>query len=111
MSNPQAEKLALENLAKLQQMRINARLTALQAAQTLMGTHGYLGVDGMKKNEAGIPEPTWIRPPGTVDIITLLAQAQMIEDYILGNIEKESVEAMEEAKKRLDPNRPKLVRP
>lgn len=108
MSNPQAEKLTLDNLARAQQMKINARLTALQAAQTLMSTHGYLGVPGCKE---GTVEPVWIREPGTIDIVTLLAQAEMIEGYILGNIEQESIDAMEEAKKRLDPNRPKLVRP
>lgn len=98
MSNPQAEKLALDNLAKLQQMKINARLTALQAVQSLIVTRGYLPSDGGSSTNK-------------VDIVTLLAQAQMIEEYILGNVEKESIDAMDEAKRRLDPNRPKLVRP
>lgn len=90
MSNPRAE---LDQLARLQQMKINARLTALQCAQTLMGTPGY--------KEASVAN--------AVDMITLLATATEIENYILGNIEKESVEALETAAAKL--NGPKIVRP
>lgn len=88
--NPKAE---LDQIARFQQMKINARLTALQAAQTLMGTPGY--------KESGAAN--------NVDMVTLLATASEIEGYILGNIEKESLEALENAAAKL--NGPKIVRP
>lgn len=98
MSNAQAEKFTLDNLGRLHQMKINTRLTALQAAQQMMSTRGYLSVDG---GDGQVNK---------IDIVTLLAQAQMIEEYILGNIEEETVTAMNNAKAKLDPNRPRIIR-
>ncbi len=98
LSNVQAVKQDMDNLARLQQMKINTRLTALQAVQTLMNTRGYLELDGGGQ-------------VNKVDAVTLLATAQMIEEYILGNIEKETIDAMEAAKLKMDPNRPRIVRP
>lgn len=106
LSNPQAEKANLDQLARLQQMKINTRLTALQSAQQLMATPGYTGIPGSDKETK---EPTWIKKPGAVDHLTLLAMAQDIETYILGNIESETIQAMEAAKRAV--NGPKIVRP
>ena len=106
LSNPQAEKANLDQLARLQQMKINTRLTALQSAQQLMATPGYTGIPGSDKVTK---EPTWIRQPGAVDHLTLLAMAQDIETYILGNIESETIQAMEAAKRAV--SGPKIVRP
>jgi hypothetical protein len=77
-------------------MQINARLTALQAAQTLFTTRGYLPIDGGKD-------------VNTVDMVTLLSTAQEIESYILGNIVKETEDAIATAKLKL--NSPRIVRP
>ena len=82
------------------------RPSALQSAQQLMATPGYTGIPGSDKVTK---EPTWIRPPGAVDHLTLLAMAQDIEAYILGNIESETIQAMEAAKRAV--NGPKIVRP
>lgn len=89
--NPRAE---LDNLAKLQQMKINARLVSLETSLKLMYHQGYEGVPGGANK---------------IDAITLLAQAQMIEQYILGGIEKETTEALENAAKKL--GAPRIVRP
>lgn len=63
----------LDAQARYQQMLINTRLTALQAAQMLMGTSGFKPADG--GNAAG-----------TVDHVTLLAIATDVEEYILKGI-------------------------
>jgi hypothetical protein len=73
MSNPTLE----EKQAGLMQMRINTRLTALQAAQTLMGTPNYAGA---------------------VDHVTLLAMAGDIEKYIIDDLVAEAKEAIDKAK-------------
>jgi hypothetical protein len=88
--NPKAE---LDNLAKLHQMKINARLVSLETSMKLMHTEGYTQASAVNK----------------VDAITLIAQAQMIEDYILGDLEEESKKALEEAAKKL--GGPRIVRP
>ena len=89
MSNlPQQTKQDLDNLARAQQMKINARLTALQCAQTLMAAPLY---------------------GGTLDHITLIAMSQDIESYILGDIEDETKKALEAAAAKL--NAPRIVRP
>lgn len=106
MSNPQQAKQDLDNLARLQQMKINTRLTALQAAQQLMATTGYLGVPGIKASDGS---PVWIKPPGAVDHITLLAIAGDIEGYIMGNLEQETKDALAAAAAKL--NSPRIVRP
>lgn len=87
--NPKAE---LENLAKLQQMKINARIVSLETSLKLMHHQHFT-------QKAG----------NDIDAITLVAQAQMIEQYILGNIEEESVKALEEAANKL--GGPRIVRP
>lgn len=94
------QKEELDLLGKLHQMKINTRLTALQSALQLMGTTGYTGIAGQTKAEDGkFPEPAWVRPPGAVDHITLLAIAGDVEDYILGDLEQEAKDAITEAKK------------
>ena len=96
------QKEELDLLGKLHQMKINTRLTALQSALELMKTAGYTGIPGADKDG----NPQWVRPPGTVDHITLLAMAGDIEAYILGNLEDEAKEAITEAKK---PPPPKIL--
>lgn len=91
--NPRAE---LDNLAKLQQMKINARLVSLETSMKLMHHQGYTPANG--GGDAN-----------KVDAITLIAQAQMIEQYILGEIEEESVKALESAATKL--GAPRIVRP
>lgn len=86
----------LDQLARLQQMKINSRLTALQSAQTIMSLPGF--TDPVKGNEAS-----------RYDSITLIAMAQDIENYILGNIEAETEAALAEQKAKL--NAPRIVRP
>ncbi len=93
MSNPTVE----QKEAGLMQMKINTRLAALQAAQTLMGTHGYTGVPGASKEDGS---PLWIQRPGAVDHITLLAMAGDIEKYIIGDLAQEAKEAIEAAKNK-----------
>lgn len=72
-------KQELDNTARLQQMKINSRLTALQAAQSLMQLQDY---DGKR------------------DHITLLAIAGDIEQYILGTLEEETEAALKKAKEQ-----------
>lgn len=96
MSNPQQMQKELDQLARLQQMKINSRLTALQAAQAIMSLPGF--TDPIRGNEAS-----------KYDSITLIAMAQDIENYILGNIEKETEEAL--AAQRAKLNAPRIVRP
>lgn len=94
------QKEELDLLGKLHQMKINTRLTALQSALELMKTHGYTGIAGQTQGDGDVlPKPVWVREPGAVDHITLLAMAGDIENYILGTLEEEAKQAMEEAKK------------
>lgn len=108
MSNPQAEKLTLDNLARLQQMKVNARQFATTMALELIKAPNYsaaqytAGPDGT--NEVSIIG-------GKVDHITLLAMAGDVEAYIMGNLEKEATDAINAARTKLDPNRPRIVRP
>lgn len=95
---PQQKEQA-DQLARLQQMKINTRLTALQSAQTIMGTPGYLGVVG--ENEQG--KPAWAFKPGSVDHLTLIAMATDIEKYILGEIEQETNDFLNKPKPTIVP--------
>lgn len=105
MSNlSNVDKQNLDNLARAQQMQINARLTALQAAQSIMSAPGYLGVPGERDGK-----PIWVHEPGKTDHVTLLAMAGDIENYIMGNIVEETKTAIEAAKAKL--NAPRIVRP
>ena len=92
----QQTKQDLDNLARLQQMKINTRLTALQTSLELMKMKGYLPIDG--GNAAS-----------SVDMVCLLATAQEVENYILGSIEAETTAALEKAKVSL--GTPRLLRP
>jgi len=103
LNNPKQE---LDNIARLQQMKINTRLVSLETAQKLMATMGYLGVAGQK---ADTGNACWVKEPGAVDHITLLAIATDIENYILGNLEQETKDALEAAAQRA--NAPRIVRP
>ena len=71
----------LDNAARAMQMIVNTRLTALQAAQTLMATRGYTEIEGGGS-------------ASKVDHVTLLAIAQDVEKYILGQMEDELKAAM-----------------
>ena len=92
-------KTQLDNTARLHQMKINTRLTALQSALELMKINGYLGVEGAKTDDDGKVTPAWVRRSGAVDHVTLLAMAGDIEAYILGGLEEEAKAAMEAASK------------
>lgn len=70
-------KQELDNVARAQQMKINARLAALQVVQDILKAPHY--------NDK-------------VDAITAIAMAMEIEQYILGNIEEESQAAIDKAK-------------
>lgn len=73
----------LEQQAKLHQMYINTRLVALETAMKLMHHHEY----------------SQGNPANKVDCITLIAQAQNIEEYILGTIDAETKQIIEELNK------------
>lgn len=92
----QQSKEQLDNLARLHQMKINTRLTALQTTLELMKMRGYLQIDGGQE-------------VNKVDMVTLLATSQEVERYILGQIEAETVAALKTAADRL--NAPRIVRP
>lgn len=111
MSNPQAEKLTLDNIARMQQMKVNARQFATTMALELIKAPNYSVVQF--KNDPNVPGGDSIAElvGGKVDHITLLAMAKDVEDYIMGNLEKEATDAIDAARLRLDPNRPKIVRP
>lgn len=74
--NPQA-KQELDNTVRLQQLKINSRLTALQAAQVLMSLQSF---------------------DQRACHLTLIAMAGDIEKYILGTLEDETKEALEKVK-------------
>lgn len=84
MSPADKEKLDLQ--ARVQQMQINTRLTALQTALELMKlpnfnvTSGFTPANGLATK---------------VDHVTLLAMSGDIEKYILGNLEQEAKDAIE----------------
>lgn len=82
MRQPSIDPMMIE--AQRQQIIINTRLTALQAAQTLMGTPGYLGIPG---SNSETKEPVWVEKPGAVNHIVLLAIAADIEAYIVAGLE------------------------
>ena len=109
--NPNAKE-ELDQLGRLHQMKINTRLTALQSALELMKTPGYTGIAGEKPVDnptfAGERTPVWVKPPGAVDHVTLLAMAQDIEAYILGDLEDEAQKAIENAKKPQAP-KPSII--
>jgi hypothetical protein len=90
------EKDKMDITARLQQMKINTRLTALQTALELMKTPGYLGVPGSTIDE---PHPIWIHQPGKVDCITLLAMAAEFEAYVIGDLEAQAKEFIDVAGK------------
>lgn len=106
MSGPKAEQWE----ANLMQMKINTRLTALQTALEIMKTSGYTGIPGQTKAEEGkLPEPIWVKPPGAVDHITLLAMAGDIRDWIINDLAEEAQKAIDAAKNP-NPNRILQVR-
>ena len=87
----------LENIAKFQQMKLNARLAALDVATKLVTAPTFI--------DKSIPE----HGANSVTVHTLLAVAQDVTDYILGNVEEESKQAMAEAEQKL--NGPRIVKP
>ena len=87
----------LENMAKLQQMKLNTRLTALQAATQIVSAPGFI--------DRTIPE----HAANSVTVHTTIAIAQELEGYILGDIEAETEEVLKKAQENL--SRPQIVRP
>lgn len=79
----------LEMQAKVHQMYINTRLVALETAMKLMHHGGY----------------EHSNPANKVDCITLIANAQTIESYILGDIDKETKEIVD----KLNQPKPTIV--
>jgi hypothetical protein len=92
------DKEKLEQAARLQQMNINARLVSLETAMKLMHAPFYNYEDKDNNNDKVIKG-------GKTDHITLIAMAQEIEGFILGNIEEETKQILEELKK------PQVLRP
>lgn len=95
-----AEKEKLDQQARLQQMQINTRLVALEASHKLMSTPGFTD----KTVKEGEPPAN---PGNGIDVITLIAQAQMIEGYVLGNIETETKAILDEINKP----KPNIIKP
>lgn len=96
MSEARISAQKLENLAKLQQMKLNTRLAALEAATKIVSAPGFM---------MPIPE----HAANSVTVHTTIAIAQELEGYILGNIEQETEEALAKAQANLA--RPQIVRP
>lgn len=96
MSEAKTSAQKLENLAKIQQMKLNTRLAALEAATKIVSSPGFM---------VPIPE----HAANSVTVHTTLAIAQEIEGYILGNIEAETEEALRRVQDNL--NGPRIVRP
>lgn len=84
-------------MAKLQQMKLNTRLTALQAATQIVAAPGFI--------DRTIPE----HAANSVTVHTVIAIAQELEGYILGDIEAETEEALKKAQENI--SRPQIVRP
>jgi hypothetical protein len=106
--NPQQKEQA-DQLARLHQMKINTRLTALQSALSIMQLPSYSnGVEGsLRTDEKGetlaTPKPVYIHRPQSVDHLTLIAMATDIEKYILGEIEKETNDFLNKPKPTIVP--------
>jgi hypothetical protein len=87
----------LDNIAKLQQMKLNCRLVALERATVIMACPGFL--------DRSIQE----HGANSVTVITAIAIAKELEGYILDNIEEETEEVLRAARENL--NKPRIVRP
>lgn len=96
--NPMAQ---LDQEARVAQMKVQARQFAATMALELMKSPNY----SVRDDSTGQPKLTG----GAVDHVTLLAMAQDIEAYILGNLEQEAKDALEAAAKKM--NSPRIVRP
>lgn len=108
MNNPQQTKLDLDNAARLQQMKVNARQFAVTMALELMKAPNYSVVEFHNNPEDPNSSSAKIIG-GKVDHITLLAMAKDCEDYIMGNLEQEALDAVTAAQAKL--NGPRIVRP
>lgn len=109
MSNPQQIKQDLDNLARLQQMKINCRQFAVTMALELIKAPNYSVVQFTNDpNKPGGDAKAEIIG-GKVDHITLLAMAKDCEDYIMGSLEKEATDAIAVAQAKL--NGPRIVKP
>ena len=97
MSDAKINAQRLDNAAKVQQMKLNTRLTALQAATQIVSAPGFI--------DRSIPE----HAANSVTVHTTIAIAQELEGYILGNIEVETEELLRRAQESI--NRPQIVRP
>lgn len=92
-------------------MKMNARQFAATMALELIKAPNYSAIQ--YKNDPEKPTGDSIAEiiGGKVDHITLIAMAKDVEDYIMGNLEKEASDAIDACKVKLDPNRPRIVRP
>jgi len=97
LNNTQLTAKQLENIAKLQQMKLNCRLVALERACTIMAIPGFI--------DRSIPE----HGANSVTVITAIAIAKELEGYILDDIEEETGEVLKQAQANL--SRPQIVRP
>lgn len=109
MSNPQAEKLGLENLARLQQAKINSRQFALTMALELVKAPNYSVVEFVNDPDKPGSDSRARVLGGDVTHVAMLAMAKDFEDYVMGNLEKEALDAIDAAQKKL--NGPRIVRP
>ena len=104
--NPRA---ALDQQAALMQQKVHARQFAATMALELIKAPNYSVVafknDPDKPGSDSVPEISG----GKVDHITLIAMAQDIEAYIMGDLEEEAKKALETAAVQL--NSPRIVRP
>lgn len=96
----------LDNLARLQQMKVNGRQFALTMALELIKAPNYSVVNYKKGADIGTEMEVL---GGDVTHVALLAMASDFENYILGSLEKEALDAIEAAQKKL--NGPRIVRP
>jgi hypothetical protein len=109
LSNPQAEKLSLDSLARLQQAKINSRQFALTMSLELIKAPNYSVVEFINDPDTPGADSRARVIGGDVTHVALLAMATDFEAYIMGDLEKEAMDAIEAAQKKL--NGPRIVRP
>lgn len=101
--------MELDNIARLQQMKVNARQFALTMALELIKAPNYSVVQYTNNPDNPTGDSRAEVIGGKVDHITLLAMAKDCEDYVMGNLEQEAAEAVTAAQAKL--NGPRIVRP
>ena len=104
--NPRA---AMDQQAALMQQKVHARQFAATMALELIKAPNYSVVAYKNDPDSPTGESMAEVTGGKVDHITLLAMAQDIEAYIMGDLEEEAKKALETAAVQL--NSPRIVRP